>query len=70
MEANTKDQKPQTEPVFSFGISKTAVATSQKPKTFEETAEMRRQATFGANAGETAKRSREDYAVKLRKERR
>ena len=70
MEANdpAKDQSNPKEPSFAFGISKTAT-DKQKVKTAEETAEMRKQ-TFGANIGESSKRSREDYAVKLRKERR
>jgi hypothetical protein len=31
---------------------------------------MRKQQTFATNLGEAAKRNREDYAIKLRKERR
>lgn len=54
---------------LSFSIGTAQPAQKQKAKTAEEIAEMRMQ-TFATNLGETTKRGREDYAIKLRKEKR
>lgn len=54
---------------FSIGVSQ-PTEQSSRIKTADEIAEMRRQQTFNQNLGETTKRGREDYAIKLRKERR
>jgi hypothetical protein len=65
MESNNNPQQM----AFSIGVSQPAEQAS-RIKTAEEIAEMRRQQTFNQNLGETTKRGREDYAIKLRKERR
>ena len=57
--------------MFSIGISEnTQVLAKQKTKTADEIAEMRRAETYNSNFGESTKRGREDFAIKLRKERR
>jgi len=55
---------------LAFNIGVTQPSQKAKVKTSEEIAEMRRKETFQTNLGESTKRIREDYAVKLRKERR
>ena len=55
---------------FNIGISKESEVNRKRLKTAEEIAEMRMQQSFGQNLSESTKRSREEYAVKLRKERR
>ena len=55
---------------FNIGIGKESEANRKRLKTAEEIAEMRMQQSFGQNLSESTKRSREEYAVKLRKERR
>lgn len=54
---------------FSIGVSQPA-DQSKRVKTAEEIAEMRMQQTYNQDFGEATKRGREDYAIKLRKERR
>ena len=57
--------------MFSIGVSQSNPSQNkQKTKTAEEIAEMRRQETYNTNFGESTKRGREDFAIKLRKERR
>lgn len=70
-QANQPGSTQQQQPVFTIGVSQTnAALTKQKTKTAEEIGEKRRNETFNSDFGESTKRHREDFAIKLRKERR
>jgi len=60
----------ESETQFAIGISNESETKRKRQKTVEEIKEMRMQQSFGNNLSESTKRSREEYAVKLRKERR
>lgn len=55
---------------YSLGVSTGASGQQTKVKTAEEIAQQRKNEVFGGASDTNIKRSREDYAVKLRKERR
>ena len=72
-QAATKTESASQETTFELGTSKKQTTLAKtKTKTADEIAEQRKQETFntGTDFGESTKRQREDYAIKLRKQKR